>query len=105
MNLLDLLNKIVEDLNALIRASSDQQQWQKLTKLRDVFDKMSDEAVQQLFDQNTDDYRSAISALQAASSDAQAGLKNVGKVASAINTAVTAANAADKVLGFLAHIA
>jgi hypothetical protein len=105
MNMLNLLNDLILKLNALIRATSDPLQQAQLTKLRDAFDAMSDNAVHHLFDANSADFAAAISALQKASAAADQGVADVTKVSTAINTAVTAANAVDKVLGFLAHIA
>jgi hypothetical protein len=104
MTLLNLLNSMVVSLDALIRATTDPFQQAQLTKLRDAFDAMSDQAVNQLFDQNSVDYAAAVSALNQASADATAGTAAVAKVATAINSAVAAANAADKILGFLAHL-
>ena len=75
-----------------------------MTKLRDAFDAMSDAAVHQLFDTSSADFATAVTALQKASTAETQGTAHVSKVADAINSAVTAANAADKVLGFIAHI-
>jgi hypothetical protein len=105
MNLLNLLNDLIVRLNALIRATSDPLQQAQLSKLRDAFDAMSDSAVHQLFDVTSPDFSAATSALQSASAAADQGVADLTKVSTAINSAVTAANAVDKVLGFLAHIA
>lgn len=105
MNMLNFLNDLIEKLNALIRATSDPLQQAQLLKLRDAFDAMSDNAVHMLLDVNSADFVTAIGALKNASTAAQQGVVDVSKVAAAINSAVTAANAVDKVLGFLAHIA
>ncbi|HMD61452.1 MAG TPA: hypothetical protein VKG78_08480 [Opitutaceae bacterium] len=104
MNLLSLLNSIVEDLDALIRASADPLEQAQLTKLRDAYDAMSDQAVHQLFDSASADYASAIKSLTAATADAKAGAADVSKIGQAIKSAVTAANAVDKLIGFLAHL-
>jgi len=104
MNLLELLNSLVEDLNALIRASNDQSQQAQLTKLRDAFDAMSDQAVHQLFDTASADFGNAITALNTAKADVDAGAADVEKVGDAISSAVKAANAVDKLVGFLSHI-
>jgi hypothetical protein len=105
MNLLNLINDLITQLDALIRATSDPFQQAQLTKLRDAFDAMSDQAVHQLFDSSSADFGTAVSALQNASAAANQGVADISKVAGAINSAVTAANSVDKVLGFLAHIA
>jgi hypothetical protein len=105
MNLLNLLNDLILALNALIRATSDPLQQAKLMKLRDAFDAMSDNAVHQLFDSTSAEFNDATTKLQSATAAATRGLADVNNVSNAINTAVSAANAVDKVLGFLAHIA
>lgn len=105
MNLLNLLSDLIQALNALIRATSDPLQQAKLVKLRDAFEAMSDSAVHQLFDSTSAEFTDAIAQLQRATTAATQGLADVNKVSSAINTAVSAANAVDKVLGFLAHLA
>jgi hypothetical protein len=105
MNLLNLLNDLVLKLDALIRATSDPLQQAQLSKLRDAFDAMSDQAVHQLFATDSADFTTAADTLQQASAAADAGVADVNKVAGAIRSAITAANAVDKVLGFLAHIA
>jgi hypothetical protein len=105
MNLLSLLSELIDALDVLIRAISDPLQQAQLVKLRECFEAMSDSAVHQLFDTTSQDFKDATIALGSATTAAKQGVSDVGKVASAINSAVTAANAVDKILGFLAHIA
>ncbi len=104
MNLLDSLNAIIGQIDTALRSVPAGPDYDRLAKLRDVFDAMSDQAVHNLYDTNSADYLAAIDTLQTATSSVRDAAKDLSKVASAINTAVAAAKAVDKVVGFLSHL-
>lgn len=103
-SLVDLLDAIVVALDSLLRAATDPQQQNQITQLRDAFDAMSDKAAHNLFDSASDDYANAVKSLASATQAAKDGAADAAKVSAAIATAVKAANAVDKLVGFLAHL-
>ncbi len=105
MNLIALISQLIDELDDLIVAATDPLQQAQLRKLRDALDAMNDQAVHQLFDATSQQFTDACTALKSATAAATIATSDLTKVAGAINTAVAAANAVDKLVGFLAHLA
>jgi hypothetical protein len=92
------ISDAVNELNKLLLVTQDPEEESRIRRLRRIYFALWEEVIQQIIDNRTAQFKDAIEQLTAATKaavDAQADIK---KVSEAINKAVSAAKAVDKVV-------
>ena len=92
------ISDAVNELNKLLRQTRDPEEESKLRRLRRFYFALWEEVIKQEIDSSTPDFKDAIEELGLAHKAALAAKEDVQKVADAINRAVSAAKAVDKVV-------
>ena len=94
-NLVDAIN----ELNKLILATEDEEIERQIRWMRKLYVQLLEEVIKQEIASNTVEFQAAIEGLQAAKKAAVEAKEDIEKVAKAIERAVQAAKAVDKVVG------
>lgn len=92
------ISDTVNDLNKLLRNTTDTDSEAKLRKLRRIYFALWEEVIKQEIDNRTHEFKDAIESLKVADNTIEEALKDIAKTAESINKAVTAAKAVDKVV-------
>lgn len=92
------ISDTVNDLNKLLRRTTDTELEARLRKLRRIFFALWEEVIKQEIDNRTHEFKDAIESLTAAKTTAEEAIKDIAKTADAINKAVAAAKTVDKVV-------
>ncbi len=100
-DIVTLLNAIIQAINTLLLNNTDPAVDAKLWKLRNVFTALRDTAMGKIYDKTTGDYVAAQKGLTTAAKAANDAIDGVNAVATAMQPLITAAQAADKVIGLL----
>jgi len=99
------LSEAVDEINKLISVSTDPDQARQLHCLREIFFDLWEGAIKAEIDDAAPIYTDAITQLQQSESAAAAAQADISKIADAIQKAVSAAKAVDKVLNLGLQIA
>jgi hypothetical protein len=92
------LGDAVNELHKLIELAPDEQTEEALRRQRQIYFKLWEAVIKQEIDRTTPLYRDAIKSLKAAAKAATDASADIKKVAAAINKAVAAAKAVDKIV-------
>ena len=93
-NIRDTLN----ELNKLLRKTTDPEEEEKLRKLRGIYFALWEEVIKQEIDNRTQEFKEAIDSLKVAYDAAVQAKEDLQKVAEAIDRAVSAAKAVDRIV-------
>lgn len=94
------ISDTVNELNKLIRLAEDPVQETRLRQLRRIYYLLWEEVIRKEIDRNTADYQAALTSLQQAHATIEAAKRDIAKIAEAIDTAVAAAKAVNKIVDF-----
>jgi len=92
------ISDTVNELNKLLRKTTDPEFETRLRKLRRIFFALWEEVIKQEIDNRTYEFKEAIEALTASEAAIEEAMKDIAKIADAINKAVAATKAVDKVV-------
>ena len=92
------LSAAVDQVNKLIEVANNPDESRQLHCLREMLFDLWEAAIKKQIDANTPDYTNAIVALQEAEQEAKTAQDDLSKIGDAIQKAVSAAKAADKVI-------
>lgn len=92
------LSDVVNDIHKLIELAPDEETEELLRRQRRIYFALWEEVIKQELDRNTPLYRDALESLKAAGAAAQQAKADLAQVADAINKAVAAAKAVDKIV-------
>jgi hypothetical protein len=88
----------VNELNKLLLKTKDSEEKKKIRKVRRIYFALYEEVIKQEIKSNTHEFEEAIDSLQVARDAAVEAKKDINKIAEAINKAVIAAKAVDKIV-------
>lgn len=94
------ISDTVNELNKLIRLAVDPVQETRLRQLRRIYYLLWEEVIRKEIDRNTADYQAALTSLQQAHETIETAKRDIAKIAEAIDTAVAAAKAVNKIVDF-----
>lgn len=96
------ISDTVNELNKLLRITRVCEEETQIRQLRRIYYNLWEEVIEQEINKNTSQYKEALEALAKAQQTIEVAKTDIGKVADAINYAVIAAKAVDKIvnLGF-----
>ena len=92
------ISDAVNELNKLLVKTTDPEEEQKIRKLRRIYFALWEEVIKQEIDSKTQEFKEAIDSLKVAHDAAVQAKKDIEKVAEAINRAVSAAKAVDRIV-------
>jgi hypothetical protein len=92
------ISDTVNELNKLLRKTTDPEEEEKLRKLRRIYFALWEEVIKQEIDSKTHEFKEAIDSLKAAYDAAVEAKEDLAKIAEAINKAVAAARAVDRIV-------
>ena len=92
------ISDTVNELNKLLVKTTDPEEEQKIRKLRRIYFALWEEVIKQEIDSKTQEFKEAIDSLKVAHDAAVQAKKDIEKVAEAINRAVSAAKAVDRIV-------
>jgi hypothetical protein len=92
------LSETLNELNKLLRITSDSDEETKLRKLRRIYFSLFEQVILQEIDKNTIEYKDALESLELAHKTIEDAKADIERVADAINKAVIAAKAVDKIV-------
>jgi len=98
------ISDVVNTLNKLMGNSTDPDEQEQIQKVLRVLFMLWEEVIRQEIDSSTAKYKAALDALSKAEKTAQDAIKDINKVADAIETAVKAAKAVDKIVKVVADV-
>ena len=98
-NLRHQLTELLNELGKLMVVAPTEEEEQKIRRLIRILFAILDEVLKQEIQSNTKKYRDAIAALDESLELADAAKRDLKRIADAINKAVSAAKAVDKVIG------
>lgn len=88
----------VNELNKLLRKTTDAEEEQRIRKLRRIYFALWEEVIEQEIDSRTPEFEQAIDSLKLARDAAVEAKEDLEKIPEAINRAVAAAKAVDKIV-------
>jgi hypothetical protein len=92
------ISDTVNELNKLLRETTDAEEEQKIRKLRRIYFALWEEVIEQEIDSRTPEFKEAIDSLKIARDAAIEAKEDIQKVAEAIDRAVSAAKAVDRIV-------
>jgi uncharacterized protein YnzC (UPF0291/DUF896 family) len=92
------ISDTVNELNKLLKETTDPEEEEKLRKLRGIYFKLWEEVIKQEIDNGTQEFKEAIDSLKVARDAAVQAKEDLQKVAEAIDRAVSAAKAVDRIV-------
>lgn len=92
------ISDTVNELNKLALTTRDAEQQQSLIRLREKYFRLWEAIIKQEIDNRTEDFDNAVTALQKATATIEKAKKDVKNVGDAIEKAVFAAEAVDKIV-------
>jgi hypothetical protein len=92
------ISDTVNELNKLLRETTDPEEEQKIRKLRRIYFALWEEVIEQEIDSRTPEFKEAIDSLKIARDAAIEAKEDIQKVAEAIDRAVSAAKAVDRIV-------
>jgi len=92
------ISDTVNELNKLLKETTDPEEEEKLRKLRGIYFKLWEEVIKQEIDNATQEFKEAIDSLKVARDAAVQAKEDLQKVAEAIDRAVSAAKAVDRIV-------
>ncbi len=92
------ISDTVNNLNKLLRMTTDTELEARLRKLRRIYFALWEEVIEQILDNNTSEFKDAIESLTLADKTIQEAFKDIAKTTNAINKLAAAARAVDKVV-------
>jgi hypothetical protein len=92
------ISDTVNELNKLLRETTDPEEEQKIRKLRRIYFALWEEVIEQEIDSRTPEFKEAIDSLKIARDAAIEAKEDIQKVAEAIDQAVSAAKAVDRIV-------
>jgi len=92
------ISDTVNELNKLLREITDPGEEQKIRKLRRIYFALWEEVIEQEIDSRTPEFKEAIDSLKIARDAAIEAKEDIQKVAEAIDRAVSAAKAVDRIV-------
>jgi DNA-binding transcriptional regulator GbsR (MarR family) len=90
----------INELNKLMLKTKDPDEEKKIRKLRKIYFSLLEEVIEQKIKRNTAEFKTALESLEMAYKEAKAAKKDINKIKTAIDKAVSAAKALDKVVKF-----
>jgi hypothetical protein len=94
------ISDTVNELNKLLRLTSDPEQETRLRQLRRIYYLLWEEVIEKEIDKNTADYKAALDSLDLANETIETAKRDIKKIAEAIDKAVAAAKAVNKIVDF-----
>jgi hypothetical protein len=94
------ISDTVNELNKLLRLTSDPEQETRLRQLRRIYYLLWEEVIEKEIDKNTADYKAALDSLDLAHDTIETAKRDIKKIAEAIDKAVAAAKAVNKIVDF-----
>lgn len=98
MTLRSGISDTVNELNKLLLNTRDPEEEKRLRELLDIFFALWEVVIKQIIDNQTTEYREALEALSEAENYLEKAKSSIEDVAEAINKAVVAAKAVDKIV-------
>ena len=92
------ISDTVNELNKLLKKTTDPEEEEKLRKLRGIYFKLWEEVIKREIDNRTQEFKEAIDSLKVARDAAVQAKEDLQKVAEAIDRAVSAAKAVDRIV-------
>jgi hypothetical protein len=92
------ISDTVNELNKLLRKTTNPEQEEKIRKLRRIYFTLWEEVIKQEIDSKTHEFKEAIDSLKAARDVAIEAKEDLEKIAEAIDKAVAAARAVDSIV-------
>jgi hypothetical protein len=92
------ISDTVNELNKLLKETTDPEEEEKLRKLRGIYFALWEEVIKQEIDNRTQAFKEAIDSLKVAHDAAVQAKEDLQKVAEAIDRAVSAAKAVDRIV-------
>jgi hypothetical protein len=94
------ISDTVNELNKLLRSATDPAQESRLRQLRRIYYLLWEEVIATEIDRTTTDYQEALTSLKQAHRTIEAARRDIARIAEAIDTAVAAAKAVNKIVDF-----
>jgi len=92
------ISDTVNELNKLLLKTTDPEEEGKIRKLRRIYFALWEEVIKQEIDSRTHEFKEAIDSLKVAHDAAVQAKEDIAKIAEAINRAVSAAKAVDRIV-------
>ena len=92
------ISDTVNELNKLLLKTTDPEEEGKIGKLRRIYFSLWEEVIKQDIDSRTHEFKEAIDSLKVAHDAAVQAKEDIAKIAEAINRAVSAAKAVDRIV-------
>ena len=92
------ISDTVNELNKLLLKTTDPEEEKKIRQLRRIYFALWEEVIKQEIDNRTPDFKEAIDSLKVAHDAAVQAKEDLQKISEAINRAVAAAKAVDKIV-------
>jgi hypothetical protein len=92
------LGDAINELNKLLLKTSDPEEEKKIRQLRRIYFTLFEEVIMQEINRGTQEFKEAIDSLEIARKEAVEAKKDIAKIAEAINKAIAAAKAVDRIV-------